>query len=37
MILLLASYQGDDVMEDEVGKPCGMQGAEERCLLGYGG
>jgi len=35
MILLLANYLADD-MEDEVGKPCGMQWAEERCLLGYG-
>jgi hypothetical protein len=38
MILLLASYMGDDVKEDEVGKPCGRQWAEERgALLGYGG
>jgi len=37
VILLLAIYLVDDVKEDEVANPCGMQSAEERCLLGSGG
>jgi hypothetical protein len=37
VILLLANYLGDYIKENEVGRPCGMQWGEERCMLGSGG
>jgi hypothetical protein len=37
MIVLLASYLGDEIKENEVGSVCGIHEREEQCILGFGG